>query len=121
MWISRKEYKFLKENAEKNIDAECAILKAKDIQTRAAARALEEYSNVLRERDELKLRTIELENKNDYYKGARDFIEWLLTNDKYSACTIDTDEEYILCEVGLIEDMWTESADELFKEFKKSR
>lgn len=59
--------------------------------------------------------------QNDYYKGARDFIEWLLTNDKYSACTIDTDEECILCEVGLTEDNWAESADELFKEFQKSR
>lgn len=59
--------------------------------------------------------------QNDYYKGARDFIEWLLTNDKYAACTIDTDEEYILCEAGLIEDNWTESADELFKEFQKSK
>jgi hypothetical protein len=30
MWVSRKEYKFLQENAEKNIDAECEILRAKD-------------------------------------------------------------------------------------------
>lgn len=61
------------------------------------------------------------ENKqNDYYKGAKDFIEWLLTNDKYAACTIDTDEECILCEVGLTKDMWTKSADELLKEFQKS-
>ena len=56
--------------------------------------------------------------QNDYYKGAQDFIEWLLTNDKYSACTIDTDEQNIFCEVGLVEDMWTVSADDLIKEFK---
>lgn len=54
MWISRKEYKFLRENAEKNIDAECEILRAKEKQDKAIVRAVEEYSNVLKERDELK-------------------------------------------------------------------
>lgn len=54
MWISRKEYSFLKENAEKNIDAECEILRAKEKQDRAIARAMEEYSAVLEERDKLK-------------------------------------------------------------------
>lgn len=54
MWISRKEYNFLKENAEKNIDAECEILRAKERQDRAIARAMEEYSAVLEERDKLK-------------------------------------------------------------------
>ena len=54
MWISRKEYKFLKENAEKNIDAECEILRAKEKQDKAIARAMEEYSAVLEERDRLK-------------------------------------------------------------------
>jgi hypothetical protein len=54
---------------------------------------------------------------DDYYKGAKDFIEWLLTNDKYAACTIDTDEACILCDVGLTKDMWTESVDEVFEEF----
>lgn len=63
MWISRKEYKFLKENAEKNINAECEILRVKDNQSRAVARAMEEYSAVLKERDELKQRVIELENR----------------------------------------------------------
>lgn len=58
---------------------------------------------------------------NDYYKGARDFVKWLLTNDKYAACTIDTDEECIFCGIGLIKDNWIESADELFKEFQKSK
>lgn len=54
MWISRKEYKFLKENAEKNIDAECEIIRAKEKQDKAIARAMEEYSAVLEERDKLK-------------------------------------------------------------------
>lgn len=66
MWISRKEYKFLKENAEKNIDAECEILRAKENQSRAVARAMEEYSAVLKERDELKQRVVELEHKIDW-------------------------------------------------------
>ena len=57
---------------------------------------------------------------NDYYKGARDFIKWLLTNDKYAACIIDTDEECIICDVGLTEDMWVKSADELLKEFQNN-
>ena len=55
MWISRKEYKFLKENAEKNIDAECEILRVKDKQHQAVARAMEEYSAVLEERDRLQI------------------------------------------------------------------
>ena len=54
MWISRKHYNFLMENAEKNIDAECEILRVKDNYTKAVARAMEEYSAVLEERDELK-------------------------------------------------------------------
>ena len=54
MWISRKHYSFLMENAEKNIDAECEILRAKEKQDRAIARAMEEYSAVLEERDKLK-------------------------------------------------------------------
>lgn len=54
MWISKKYYKFLKENAEKNIDAECEILRAKEKQDKAIARAMEEYSAVLEERDKLK-------------------------------------------------------------------
>lgn len=54
MWISRKEYKFLKENAEKNIDAECEILRVKENQSQKVARAMEEYSAVLEERDKLK-------------------------------------------------------------------
>ena len=63
MWISRKYYKFLKENAEKNVNAECQILTAKENQNKAIARAIEEYSAVLKERDELKLKVIELEHK----------------------------------------------------------
>lgn len=63
MWISEKEYNFLKENAEKNIDAECEILRAKEKQEKAIARAMEEYSAVLKERDELKLKVSELTHK----------------------------------------------------------
>lgn len=63
MWISRKNYEFLKKNAEKNINAECQILTAKENQKRAVARAMEEYSAVLKERDKLRLKVIELEHK----------------------------------------------------------
>ena len=63
MWISRKEYNFLKENAEKNINAECEILAAKEKQMRYVARAMEEYSSVLKERDMLKQRVMELEGR----------------------------------------------------------
>ena len=52
---------------------------------------------------------------------AKDFIEWLLSNDKYGACMIDTDENCIVCDVGLIEDTHTVSTDELFKEFQDSK
>jgi len=63
MWISRKHYKFLMENAEKNIDAECEILRAKENQSLKVARAMEEYSVVLEERDSLRLKVDELERK----------------------------------------------------------
>lgn len=63
MWISRKHYNFLMENAEKNIDAECEILRTKDNYTQAVARAMEEYSAVLEERDNLRLKVVELERK----------------------------------------------------------
>lgn len=63
MWISRKEYKFLKENAEKNIDAECEILRDRANQRKKIARAMEEYSAVLEERDKLASRVLELENQ----------------------------------------------------------
>lgn len=63
MWISRKHYNFLKENAEKSINAECALLTAKENQSKAVARAMEEYSVVLKERDELRLRVIALESQ----------------------------------------------------------
>lgn len=56
--------------------------------------------------------------QNDYYRGVKDFIEWLLSNDKYAACTIDTDENCIVCDVGFVEDMYTVSTDELLKEFQ---
>lgn len=63
MWISRKYFNFLKHKAEQNINAECQILTAKENQKREVARAMEEYSAVLKERDELRLRVIELEHK----------------------------------------------------------
>ena len=63
MWISRKEYNFFKENAEKNINAECEILRVKENQKLAVARAMEEYSAVLEERDNLRLKVTELERK----------------------------------------------------------
>lgn len=48
MWINKKEYKFLKENAEKNIDAECKMLNEKYKQGQEAIKILEEYSNGLK-------------------------------------------------------------------------
>lgn len=80
MWISRKNYNFLKENAEKNIDIECQILTIKENEKRAVARAMEEYSNVLEERDNLRLRVIELEhelNRVSKKKDLRSFEEVL--------------------------------------------
>lgn len=67
MWISRKEYNFLKENAEKNINAECEILRVKENQSRAVARAMEEYSAVLEERDVLRLRVEKFINRHKQY------------------------------------------------------
>lgn len=75
MWISRKRYNFLKENAEKNINAECEILTVKNNQKKAVARAMEEYSAVLEERDELKKQVIAFERQNDLL--ASDFMEYM--------------------------------------------
>lgn len=54
MWINKKEYKFLKENAEKNIDAECAILREKEDCTKKTALAIEEYSKTLQDLNKIK-------------------------------------------------------------------
>ena len=59
MWISRKQYNFLKGNAEKNINAECEILRAKENQDKAIAREMEEYSATLEELDKWKNLCIE--------------------------------------------------------------
>ena len=72
MWISKNHYNFLKENAEKNIDIECQILTVKENEKRAVARAMEEYSSVLEDRDKLKLRVIELEHKLDAISKKKD-------------------------------------------------
>lgn len=54
MWIKRKEYNFLKENAEKNIDAECEILRTKEVCTKKTALAMEAYSKTLQDLHEIK-------------------------------------------------------------------
>lgn len=48
MWIKKKEYKFLKENAEKNINAECALLNKKYKKGQEAIEILEEYADALK-------------------------------------------------------------------------
>ena len=58
--------------------------------------------------------------QRDYFTGAEDFVEWLLSNEKYSACLIDTNEHCIFNDVGLIKDNFTISIDELLAEFKNS-
>ena len=63
MWISRTYYNFLKENAEKSINMERQILAAKEDQLREVTRAMVEYSTVLMERDQLRLRVTELEHQ----------------------------------------------------------
>lgn len=73
MWISRKEYKFLRENAEKNINAECEILRAKEKQDKAIARAMEEYSAVLEERDKLKRQIEYLIDREREVRHVMDF------------------------------------------------
>lgn len=47
MWISKDNYNFLRENAEKNIDEECALLKKKYNQGQDAIEALKECANTL--------------------------------------------------------------------------
>ena len=63
MWISRKEYKFLKENAEKNIDAECEILRARDSTNEMIRKVMKDLSDVFEERDRLRLEVIDLQQK----------------------------------------------------------
>ena len=69
MWISRKQYNFLKENAEKNINTECEILKVKESQKQAVARAMEEYSATLEELD--KWKKCCTDNYDTYYQALR--------------------------------------------------
>lgn len=57
--------------------------------------------------------------QHDYCDGAKAFMDWLLLNEKYSACLIDTDEKGIFNDVGLMEDNYFVSGKELFEEFKK--
>jgi hypothetical protein len=64
MWISRKEYIFLKKNAEKNINAECEILKVKENQSLSIARAMEEYSATLEALD--KCKELYINSNNEY-------------------------------------------------------
>ena len=99
MWISRKQYNYLKEKAEINIDVERQILTAQENVRRGVARAMEEYSTVLEERDELRLRVIELRHDLDavskkkdlrnieeviyhnlkvYFDGASSFMKYLI-------------------------------------------
>ena len=54
MWIKRKEYNFLKANAEKNIDAECEILRAKEACVKNTASAMEVYSKTLDDLQKIK-------------------------------------------------------------------
>lgn len=83
MWISRKEYKFLKENAEKNIDAECEILRAKERSEREIARMAKEYSAVLEERDNLRLEVIDLQQRLMLARNScENFEEYLSKNNK---------------------------------------
>ncbi len=58
--------------------------------------------------------------QRDYFNGAEAFVKWVLSNEKYSACVIDTDEHCIVNDVGLIEDIAIVSADELLEDFKNS-
>jgi hypothetical protein len=143
MWISKEKYQALKQLAKDN-ERDAATFR--DVMLRLQVCSAITHTDFLIMKPEIwhkfsdKMTQLEDENKdlaaelewykvkyheiktnksNDYYKGAKDFIEWLLTNDKYSACTIDTDEACILCDVGLTKDMWTEPADKVFKEFAK--
>ena len=73
MFISRKEYNFLKENAEKNIDAECKILNLRDKHNKLVAVISEKYFNVLEQNDKLEKRVKELEKQLETYKTICDF------------------------------------------------
>ena len=97
MWISKKEYDFLKENAEKNIDAECEILKAKEEKDKAIARIAEEYSALLKECDGLKLKITDLENRlcinNEHLQ--KEYVDFETTyeyikNNSFNSCPCDT-------------------------------
>lgn len=99
MWISKKQYKFLKENAEKNINAECEILSIKHEQTKSVARAMEEYSSVLQERDELRSEVSELENRlksihdlifESTHANRKDIDEYMMISDAQECDKIDT-------------------------------
>lgn len=66
MWISKKNYNFLKENAEKNIDTECAFLKEKYDKGQDAIKTLKECANTLKTFNRL-FEGIDNSNLNLYY------------------------------------------------------
>lgn len=66
MWISKKHYNFLKEN-----------------QSRVVTRAMEEYSSVLKERDELRLQLIELKRQKDSIIESKDNYRLLIDQEDF--------------------------------------
>ena len=79
MWISKKEYKFLKENAEKNINAECEILRAKENQDKAIARAMKEYSATLEELDKWRNLCVAYNQVLSAIKGNCETVNMIIT------------------------------------------
>ena len=82
MWISRKRYKSLIELIAKKYTEEFNIYKTR-----------EEMESVIKERDELKKRVLELEKQR---MTIRDIIKWL-TGEKYATVDENSDtmtEEY---------------------------
>lgn len=92
MWISRKEYNFLKENAEKNINAECEILKVKEELSRSVAKAMVEYSKALESRERLIEKVRRLENELENYASMGFWAQGSFydTGDVCSKCNYDS-------------------------------
>lgn len=83
MWISRKHYNFLKKNAENNINNNAMLTSVDEVRNKAAIRAMEEYSSVLKERDELRLQLIELKRQKDLIVDSKDNYRLLIDQEDF--------------------------------------
>lgn len=59
--------------------------------------------------------------KRDFLLGAEAMISMLVTDSKFSACVLDTDENRIINDCGFIADMEIYSIEDIMEYFRKEK